>query len=389
MVLVGREITVLGAGIGGLCAAICLAARGARVTVLEQADEIREVGAGIQISPNGMHVLNALGLGDRLSAMAMQSRAVVLRDFADGREVLRMPLPESPGFMLTHRADLITLLAEAARELEVAIELGCKVDSVTLSPGMAPSLKLAGGQTRSAELLVGADGLHSQVRKAVDKPAKPFFTGQVAWRMILPQTHAPDPEASVFMGPGRHVVSYPLREGTVRNIVAVEERDRWTAEGWTQPDDPMRVARAFASFAPQVRNWMKAAQEVHVWGLFRHEVAQSWYRDGAVILGDAAHPTLPFLAQGANMALEDAWVLTDSLAREESAEAGFALYEARRAARVTKTVQAANSNARAYHLPQGPVRSMAHAGLSLLNRFAPHLPLRKFDWLYGEDVTKG
>ncbi|WP_424964513.1 MULTISPECIES: FAD-dependent monooxygenase [unclassified Dinoroseobacter] len=389
MVLVGREITVLGAGIGGLCAAICLAARGARVTVLEQADEIREVGAGIQISPNGLCVLNALGLGARLSEMSMRSEAVVLRDFADGREVLRMPLPETPGFRLTHRADLIALLAEAARELEVQIELGCKVDGVTLSPGIAPTLKLAGGQTRSAEILVGADGLHSQVRKAVDKPAKPFFTGQVAWRMILPQTHAPDPEASVFMGPGRHVVSYPLREGTVRNIVAVEERDRWTAEGWTQPDDPMRVARAFASFAPQVRNWMKAAQEVHVWGLFRHEVAQSWHRDGAVILGDAAHPTLPFLAQGANMALEDAWVLTDSLAREDSPEAGFALYEARRAARVTKTVQAANTNARAYHLQQGPVRSMAHAGLSLLNRFAPQLPLHKFDWLYNEDVTRG
>ncbi|MEM1079877.1 MAG: FAD-dependent monooxygenase [Pseudomonadota bacterium] len=389
MVLVGREITVLGAGIGGLCAAICLAARGAQVTVLEQADEIREVGAGIQISPNGLCVLNALGLGERLSEGSMRSEAVVLRDFADGREVLRMPLPESPGFRLTHRADLITLLAEAARELGVHIELDCKVDSVSLAPGIAPTLKLAGGQTRDAEILVGADGLHSQVRKAVDKPAKPFFTGQVAWRMILPQTHAPDPEASVFMGPGRHVVSYPLREGTVRNIVAVEERDRWTAEGWTQPDDPMRVARAFASFAPQVRNWMKAAQEVHVWGLFRHEVAQSWYRDGAVILGDAAHPTLPFLAQGANMALEDAWVLTDSLAREDTPEQGFALYEARRAARVTKTVQAANSNARAYHLPQGPVRSMAHMGLSLLNRFAPHLPLHKFDWLYNEDVTKG
>jgi salicylate hydroxylase len=189
------------------------------------------------------------------------------------------------------------------------------------------------------------------------------------------------------MGPGRHVVTYPLREGRERNIVAVEERDRWTAEGWTQPDDPMRVARAFSSFAPQVRNWMKSAQEVHVWGLFRHEVAPRWYRDSAVLVGDAAHPTLPFLAQGANMALEDAWVLADSLSKEDSLEAAFAYYEARRASRVTRIVQAANSNARAYHLQPGPVRSVAHAGLSMLNRFAPQLPLRKFDWLYNEDVT--
>lgn len=387
MVLVGREITVLGAGIGGLCTALCLAARGARVTVLEQADEIREVGAGIQITPNGFRVLDALGLGDTLAATTIRSEAVVLRDFSDGREILRMPLGPSRSFYLTHRADLIDLLAKAARNAGVDIVLGCKVDGVTLATGMSPTLRLADGQSLGTDLLVGADGLHSQVRKAIDKPAAPFFTGQVAWRMVLPQSQPPESEASIFMGPGRHVVSYPLRDGRERNIVAVEERDRWTAEGWMQPDDPMRVARAFASFAPQVRNWLKAAQEVHVWGLFRHEVAPRWYRDGAVLIGDSAHPTLPFLAQGANMALEDAWVLTDSLCREDTQESGFALYEARRAARVTKTVQAANSNAWAYHLHPGPMRTMAHLGLSTLNRFAPQIPLRKFDWLYNEDVT--
>ncbi|MDD9715274.1 FAD-dependent monooxygenase [Dinoroseobacter sp. PD6] len=389
MVLLGREITVLGAGIGGLTAALCLAARGARVTVLEQAPEIREMGAGLQISPNGRCVLQALGLGETLDAATIRARAVVLRDFADGREVLRMPLEANDGFRLTHRADLIDLLADAARAAGITLRLGCKVDAVELEDGAHPVLRLADGTSETAEILVGADGLHSQVRKVVERPVAPFFTGQVAWRMVLPQSVPPEPEASVFMGPGRHVVSYPLREGRERNVVAVEERDRWTTEGWTHKDDPMRVARAFASFAPQVRNWLKAAQTVHVWGLFRHEVAARWHKDGAVLVGDAAHPTLPFLAQGANMALEDAWVLADSLAQADSREAGFALYQSRREARVRRTVQAANGNARNYHLQLGPVRSMAHTGLSLFNRFAPTVPLRKFDWLYGKDVTRG
>lgn len=389
MVLVGREITVLGAGIGGLTAALCCAARGARVRIFEQASEIREVGAGLQISPNGLKVLDALGLQETLDAASIRSKAVVLRDFAEGREILRMPLGPDQGFRLTHRADLIALLAKAAASSGIELHLGCKVDAVQLEPGARPEIRMAGGQTETAEILIGADGLHSQVRKAVDKPAVPVFTGQVAWRMVLPQSVPPDPEATVFMGPGRHVVTYPLRAGRERNVVAVEERDRWTAEGWTHQDDPMRVARAFASFAPQVRNWLKAAREVHVWGLFRHEVAPRWFRDGAAILGDAAHPTLPFLAQGANMALEDAWVLADSLAREESVEASFALYQARREKRVRRAVQAANSNARNYHLHPGPVRSFAHTGLGILNRIAPSLPLRKFDWLYNEDVTAG
>ncbi|MDJ0992842.1 MAG: FAD-dependent monooxygenase [Dinoroseobacter sp.] len=387
MVLLGREITVLGAGIGGLTAALCLAARGAQVRVLEQAEAIREVGAGLQISPNGYRVFKGLGIGDALKTSAVRSEAVVLRDYRDGAEVVRMPLAETPGFYLVHRADLIGLLAGTAQAAGVTIELGRKVDQVIAEDSGMPQLRFANGTTEDVELLVGADGLHSPVRRAVHKPTDPFFTGQVAWRMTLPQTQPPEACAQVFMGPGRHLVTYPLRNGTERNIVAVEERQRWTAEGWSHRDDPTRVARAFAGFTPRVRGWLEAARDVHVWGLFRHEVAPVWHKGRTVILGDAAHPTLPFLAQGANLAIEDAWVLAACLADATSDDEAFSLYQTLRQTRVRRAVSAANTNAWAYHLPDGPIRTMAHTGLKMLNKIAPAAPLRKFDWLYTADVT--
>lgn len=387
MVLLGREITVLGAGIGGLTAALCLAARGAQVRVIEQAEAIREVGAGLQISPNGFRVLEALGLGDALKADAVRSKAVVLRDYRDGAEIIRMPLEASPGFYLVHRADLIEILANLVVEVGITLELGRKVDQVVLEEGAKPQIRFADGSAEKADLLVGADGLHSSVRRAIHRPLEPFFTGQVAWRMVLPQAQPPEECAQVFMGPGRHLVTYPLRGGTARNIVAVEERQRWTAEGWSHRDDPTRVTRAFAGFTPRVRGWLESARDVHVWGLFRHEVAPVWHKGRAVILGDAAHPTLPFLAQGANLAIEDAWVLGTCLAEASSDLEAFALYQDLRLARTRRAVAAANTNAWAYHLPDGPLRLAAHSGLKILNRVAPAAPLRKFDWLYSADVT--
>jgi salicylate hydroxylase len=194
------------------------------------------------------------------------------------------------------------------------------------------------------------------------------------------------------MGPGRHIVSYPLRGGTLRNIVAVEERSAWTAEGWSHRADPADLVRAFADFGPRVQDWLARVDTAYLWGLFRHPVAKVWYQaqpDGAaVILGDAAHPTLPFLAQGANMALEDAWVLADTLASHDTHAAALFAYQAARARRCARIVDAASRNARTYHL-SGLTRRVAHAGLRMGGWIAPGLALRRFDWLYDVDVTRG
>ena len=388
--LKGREITVLGGGVGGLAAATALARRGAAVTVLEQAPEIGEVGAGIQISPNGAAVLHALGLGPALRAASIAAAAVELREGLRGGAVLRFDLARhahGAGYWLVHRADLIALLERAARAAGVAIRLGARVQGVGFAP---EGVRLDGVAPRRAPLVIGADGLHSVLRAALGGGAEaPRFTGQVAWRAVIPETGAAAPVAEVHMGPGRHLVSYPLRGGAARNIVAVEERSGWAAEGWHHRDDPENLRAAFARFGPRVLGWLERVETVNIWGLFRHEVAPRWHVGGqAALVGDAAHPTLPFMAQGANMALEDAWVLAARLDSEPDPAAALAAYQAARIGRVRRIVAVAERNARAYHL-RAPLRPVAHVLLRIGARIAPDAPLRRLDWLYGHDVTRG
>ena len=386
----GQRITVIGAGIAGLALARALAMKGANVVVLEQAPEIREVGAGLQITPNGIRVLNALGLGAGGEPAGQRAEAIELIDGETGGRVLRldlMKLRPNLQFRFFHRADLIALLADGARAVGVEIRLLQQIDTVTLGQG-APKVRTAQGAEIETDILIGADGLHSRVREALNGKVAPFFTHQVAWRATLPADGDIPPVARVFMGAHRHVVTYPLRGGRLRNIVAVEERRRWAEESWSLTDDPLTLRIAFEDFAPELRGWLDQIERPNLWGLFRHPVAERWHGHGAAILGDAAHPTLPFLAQGANMALEDAWVLAECLSKASTADAAFTAYQTRREPRVKRIVAAANANAKNYHM-SGIRRDVAHAGLRFLNRFSPATMLNRFDWLYGFDPAEG
>lgn len=386
--LQGQSVTVIGGGIGGLAAALAAARRGASVTILEQAPEIAEVGAGIQVSPNGWVVLKALGVAEAVEAASPRSKAVRLRDFRRGAEVFSMPLtrPDRP-WHFVHRADLVDILAEAAREAGVAFRLGTRVEAVA-PEGDETVLTLADGSIERHGLTFAADGLSSPARAALNPKSRPFFTGQVAWRATVADDDSLAPEAHVFMGPGKHIVRYPLRHGRLINIVAVEERDEWAAEGWHHTDDPANLRRAFVDFCPEVRQLLDRVEQVNLWGLFRHPVAQTWVKDRLALLGDAAHPTLPFLAQGANMALEDAWTLVLRLAEESDTDAALAAYEAERRPRCARIVQAAEENASNYHLRPGPFRFAAHSALRLAARAAPHVVTGRFEWLHGHDVTR-
>ncbi|MEY4695834.1 MAG: hypothetical protein RIT14_262 [Pseudomonadota bacterium] len=393
MSLIGRQVTVLGAGVAGLAVARALALRGAAVTVLEQADAVRDVGAGLQVSPNGAAVLRALGLGAALEAASLRARAVVLRDGLDGAQVLRMDLARlrpDQGWHFVHRADLIALLLEGARAAGVELRLLQKVEEVDLT-GEMPVAVTAQGMRHAAGLMIGADGLHSPARMALTGKVAPFFTHQVAWRAVIAGDPADPAEVEVHMGPGKHLVSYPLLGGAWRNIVAVEERRRWVEEGWSLRDDPMELRLAFEGFGPRVRGWLEQVEDVWLWGLFRHPVAKVWHRcmplGSLAILGDAAHPTLPFLAQGANMALEDAWTLAAALAGSDGDPAALAAWQAARQPRCARIVAAAEANARNYHL-SGVKRALGHALLRLGGKVAPGAGLARFDWLYGLDVTR-
>lgn len=385
--LIGQEVTVVGGGIGGLAAALALAQRGASVAVLEQAPAITEVGAGIQISPNGWRVLRALGVAEAVAAISPRSQAVRLRDFRRGSEVFVMPLTRADQpWYLVHRADLVEVLADAARDAGVEIRLGTRVVAVAPGP-VGTDLTLADGTVETHGLTIAADGLHSPARAALNPKSRAFFTGQVAWRCTIPVAEPLAPEAHVFMGPGRHLVRYPLRDGRLVNVVAVEERDGWAAEGWHHRDDPAHLARAFIDFCPEVRSLLGRAQEVFLWGLFRHPVAQVWQEHRLALLGDAAHPTLPFLAQGANMALEDAFVLARCLAEDAATHDALARYEALRRPRTARIVAAATDNAANYHLRPGPMRFAAHTALRAAQRMAPHAVAGRFDWVHRFDVT--
>ncbi|SDI47093.1 FAD-dependent monooxygenase [Aliiruegeria lutimaris] len=385
--LIGQEITILGAGIAGLGLARALAMRGASVRILEQAPAIAEVGAGIQISPNAGRVLDAMGLGEAFEKISVPSSGAALRDYARGTEVLRLDLTRFGRFGLVHRADLIEILLDATRELGVEIELGARVGNVSLD-GNRAVLDIGDLGLREVPFVVAADGLRSCVRRALLGAETPLFTGHVAWRALLPIEPGEVPnEAHVFMGPGRHLVAYPLRGGTVLNIVGVHERGEWTEDGWNHPGDPDQFRALFGEFGDPVRGWLQRIEDVIVWGLFKHAVAPRWHGANAALMGDAAHPTLPFLAQGACMALEDAWVLADCLDSSESREAALARYESLRAPRCKRIVDAGTANARNYHLSSAPVRGFAHMGLRVIGKTMPGFMPDRFKWLYSHDVT--
>ncbi len=377
----GRRVVIIGGGIAGLAAALCFARTGAEVQVFEQADELREVGAGLQITPNGGAVLAALGLGAIADQRSISASALLPMDAMTGEVIGRFDLSRLPGqpYRFFHRADLLDLLAEGCERAKVKITLDAKAVEVGET-----HVRFSNGDTAEGDLIVGADGLHSVVRPILNGEDKPFFTGQVAWRSVV-KLPSSQPEVKIWMGAGKHVVTYPLVGGRM-NIVAVQERKEWAAEGWNFFDEPDVLREVFSDCHQSLFDLFDQMQTVRRWGLFRHPVAKVWHDHSRAILGDAAHPTLPFMAQGANLALEDAFVMARCLDDDPSVHFGLKAYQAERRSRVNRAIEAANRNAVNYHLT-GIKRRVAHAGLRTMAQLTPNLFLGRYDWLYNYDVT--
>ncbi|MEL6961071.1 MAG: FAD-dependent monooxygenase, partial [Pseudomonadota bacterium] len=305
-----------------------------------------------------------------LDAVGIRAEAVAPTDAMSGKPITRFDLTKftDPPYRFCHRADLITILMDACRASGVTIHLSSALEAADIF----------------SDIVVAADGIKSTARPALNGSAEPFFTGQVAWRALIPAENA-DPVARIWMAPRGHVVTYPVRGGRL-NIVAVQERQQWAAEGWNHADDPDNLRYVFRHTAWELRSLLEKVEEVRLWGLFRHEVAEVWHSGAMALVGDAAHPTLPFLAQGANLAIEDALVLARCCDARGSVLAGLAAYEGARKGRVTRAIAAANANARNYHL-SGVPRRVAHLGLKTFGILAPNAFLGRMDWLYGHDVT--
>ncbi|WP_299661023.1 FAD-dependent monooxygenase [uncultured Ruegeria sp.] len=378
----GLNFCVIGGGIGGMAAALALRHQGGRVTLLEQAPELTEVGAGLQISANGMAVLRALGVAEDVPEAAQISGGTILRDYRRGRVISRVAAPAAGPTYYYHRADLLDLLHQAALRVGVDIRLGAGVASVCKHPGEA-EIFLESGERLRAECAIAADGGRSVIRSIPNGPEAPEFTHQVAWRATIPWNQREDlPSASLTMGPGRHVVTYPLRDQRLMNVVAIEERSDWQKESWRYQGDPDDLRSRFADFGGPVRDVLSKIEEVHLWALFLRPVAQTWQNGRLALLGDAAHPTLPFMAQGACLALEDAWVLARAFQDHSGVARALAAYEEARRPRARQVVAAAGANARNFHL-RGPMRLAAQTALMAIG---PRLA-RRYDWIYDYDVT--
>ncbi len=391
MTLKDQEISIIGAGIGGLATATALAQKGARVRVFEQAEGLGEVGAGLQISPNGVAVLEGLGLREAAARVANTPEAVVLRDYRGG-EVVRLPMGASAvarygrPYWQFHRADLLAVLEQGARQAGVELVFNHRLKALSQSEGRVTT-EFDHAATDEADAVIGADGVRSVVRGLALQGQPAEFTGQVAWRGLVPASRLPaglfENAAQVFMGKGRHFVAYPLRGGSLINFVAVEERAGWAEEGWNIPDTPENLRAAFQGFAAPVQALLAQVEETFLWGLFNHPVLPSWSNGHIGLVGDACHPMLPFLAQGAGMGLEDAYVVAQEM-EKYGIEKGLQAYETTCKPRATRVQQGAARNAWSYHLRNPLFRGAAHRLLGMVPQKAL---LGQFDYLYGYDVT--
>lgn len=382
-------ILIAGGGIGGLSAALALADAGFDVHLLERAETFSEVGAGLQLGPNATRILHAWGVLDKLKDSLVFPSFVGLHDGREGELLTRFPLGIAAEhrygapYVILHRADLQRGLLETARwNPRIQITTGFEVAQVARTPrGLA--IHSPRGAMLEAPALIAADGIASRLRERVAPKAALAFAGKSAWRALVPagelRGRPVDPSVSLWMGPGAHLVHYPVRGGEAVNVVAVVE-DNWHGEGWDEAGDPEDLLPHFRGWSPAPLELLHAADRWRKWALYTMPPLLQWSAGGIVLLGDAAHPVLPFLAQGAALAIEDAAVLADAVATEGApTRAAFARYEEQRQARAAR-VQAAAKRMGGIYAQRGPARWVRN---TMLRYGAAQTRLQDFDWLYG------
>jgi salicylate hydroxylase len=392
-----RTIIIAGAGIGGLTASLALARRGFRVIVLEKAERLEEAGAGLQLSPNASRILIELGLEPLLTPRLVRPEAISLMSGRSGREISRIPLgdaarfPAEAPYWVLHRADLqLTLQREVANTPDIELRLGCQFEDFGIhTKGLTVVQRR--GNTRQEDLalaLIGADGIWSAVRHHLFPQTQPHFSGLIAWRGTLEATQLPREytaaRVQLWMGPDAHLVAYPISGARQINVVAVVP-GTWNRPGWSEPGEPNEIKGAFASagWHAAPRMLVGAVDGWRKWALFTLPEGGRWSEGAVTLLGDAAHAMLPFAAQGAGMAIEDAAVLAGCLGaiQNESGSvvaAALKRYERLRRRRVARVQRAARRSGRIYHLA-GP---LALARDVVIKTMGPKRMLARQNWIY-------
>ncbi len=386
------RVLIAGAGIGGLTAALSLLQRGFDVEVYEQASELREVGAGLHLSSNAMLVFSALGIADDILASAVEPTQRLTRLWNTGQAWNTAPVARAAfgyPFVSMYRPDLLDVLAMAVRRAAPdSIHLDRKIVGC-VQDDRGVTLQFANGESVQGDALIGADGIHSKVRQTLHGEDDAEFTGLVIWRATIPvdrlPAHFAQPVTTVWIGPGRHIVQYPVRSGKLINFGGVVERNDWLSESWTAIGNRSDMRQDFRGWHQDIQTQIDAIQEPNIWALKLRRPLPKWSLGRVTLLGDACHPTLPFLAQGAAMAIEDGYVLARAFeAHPSSIEAALRSYESARKERTTRIINGSAANTKRFHNPE--LAEPKSAEKYMEREFGEASLRERMDWIYQYDV---
>ncbi len=391
-----QKILIVGAGIGGLTAALACLKRGFDVEVVEQASELKEVGAGLQLSANGNRALYELGLGDALQRLSCEATGKEIRLWNSGEtwklfdlgaeSVERYGYP----YFTVYRPDLLGVLIDAVRAIKPdAIHLNARCTGFEQDAGGVTLLMEKHGARMCGDALIGADGVHSRIRQGLFGADKPEFTGIMAWRGVIPMDRLPARMRRMvgtnWVGPGGHIVHYPLNAGCLMNFVGVRERSDWQVESWSVRGTTEEFRKDFAGWNEDIQLMIGAVDVPYKWALMTRAPLPQWTMGRVSLLGDACHSTLPFLAQGAVMAIEDGFILARALAAHHDAATALKRYEAARIERTTRIVEGAAANAKRFHNPE--LAHSAGARAYVEREWNEARVKERYEWLFTYDVT--